>query len=404
MSDIARDQWLKYKPVVKTDLINQKITLPVFSYPSGELNACLRFIPSLALQANCAVLGADIVNAITLEVWCKVVADYAATVLPIYKRTIAGGTDPQWEFGLIGLNPYINWRKGGLINGLTSDKTINANQWNHIAYSWDGVNVRLYINGVLVSLDPLAAPVDALGIGSQMIGYVFGSGDKFQGSLNEIRVWNVARTQQEILGAMFAPRNIVAADNVDDNLRFYFKCKDLNAAGNTSDSINVVADAFKMKINAILDTEDSYPMKYGASFVIAKFPVDLGKKCSLKYPVAIDDPDHSLVVRWTDQEGNPQRRWFYKPDGVDYDESITEYKGDCINDPFDLEIWNIDGNDTVSLAEELELGLSLTSAPTTSIDVAPVVAATLAADTTLAQNFPLVFPLTFNTQQQYLIP
>jgi hypothetical protein len=406
MSDIARDQWLKYKPVVKTDLINQKITLPVFSYPSGELNACLKFAPALSLQFNAPVQGADIVNAITLEAWCKVNADYASTYLPIYKRAIAGFPNPQWEIGLVGLNPYIRWTKGGVVTEVNFiDNTINAAQWNHLAWSWNGINILLYINGVAVSQTALANPVDALGAGNQMIGYNFITTEKFQGSLNEIRVWDVARTQQEILSAMFAPRNTVAADGVDDHLRFYFKCKDLLIGNQTTDSLNLVALGNKMIINATLDTTDMYPMKYGASFVIAKFPVDLGKKCSFKYPVTVDDPNHSLVVRWTDQEGNPQRRWFYKPSGVDYDESITEYKGDCINDPFDLEIWNIDGNDTVSLAEELELGLSLTSAPTTSIDVAPVVAATLAVDTTLAQNFPLTpFPLAFNTQQTYIIP
>ena len=406
MSDsVNRDVWLKWKPVVKTDLINQKITIPAFSYPSGELNASLKFSPSLNLQANCGITGADITTAITLEAWAKINADYGTNFLPIFKRTIAGGIDPQWEFGLYGSKLYLKFRKGGLVTTyVTVESVFNIGEWNHVAWSWDGVTARPYVNGVALTTGPLVAPVDGLGGGgaSQMIGYTFGIGERFQGNLNEIRVWDIGRTQQQILASMFAPRNLITGDNVDDNLRFYFKCKDSAADGSVTDSKNPAQP--KMKVNAILDTTDFYPMKYGASFVVAKFTVDLGKKCSLKFPITVDDPNHSLVVRWTDADGNSIRRWFYKPDGVDYDEGITEYNGECINNPFDLEIWNIDGKDIVSLSEELNLGLSLTSLPTSPIDIEPLSAATLAVDTTLAQNFPLVFPLTFNSQQQYIVP
>ena len=65
----------------------------------------------------------------------------------------------------------------------------------HIAVTFDGENLKLYVNGELVQSDnhagetPVAVPVKILG-------------SSFRGKMDEVRMWNVTRTQEQIQAAM----------------------------------------------------------------------------------------------------------------------------------------------------------------------------------------------------------
>jgi hypothetical protein len=102
------------------------------------------------------------------------------------------------------LDPYTN---GGFDNDSTTDLglTSSANQWVHLAMTWDQTAVRTYVNGVLkITTNPagtaaLATASTPLTIGGNP------RGAYFNGQIDEFRVWNVARTQAQIAGAMTAP-------------------------------------------------------------------------------------------------------------------------------------------------------------------------------------------------------
>ena len=81
--------------------------------------------------------------------------------------------------------------------------------WYHAAVTFDGANLRLYLNGVLDgSVATTAVPrfdsIQPFTIGTAMNSTNQAVG-AFQGSLDEVRVWNHARTASEIQGAMFQP-------------------------------------------------------------------------------------------------------------------------------------------------------------------------------------------------------
>jgi PKD repeat protein len=73
-----------------------------------------------------------------------------------------------------------------------------ANTWYHLAVTFDGTTVRTYKNGLLVTSAAFTGPLTIntntwqLGIGSGFL----------NGSVDEFRMWNVARTQQEVREAM----------------------------------------------------------------------------------------------------------------------------------------------------------------------------------------------------------
>ena len=91
------------------------------------------------------------------------------------------------------------------------------NTWTHLAVSYDGATLRLYVNGALVGSKaapgPIATSAGALRIGGNAIW-----GEFFQGRIDEVRLYDRRLTQAEIQTDMATPVTgwIVAAYGFDD--------------------------------------------------------------------------------------------------------------------------------------------------------------------------------------------
>lgn len=48
---------------------------------------------------------------------------------------------------------YVSGNFGGTVDNLTSDNVYEQNEWVFVVYTWDGSNIRLYVNGILQSED-----------------------------------------------------------------------------------------------------------------------------------------------------------------------------------------------------------------------------------------------------------
>jgi glucose/arabinose dehydrogenase/chitodextrinase len=81
---------------------------------------------------------------------------------------------------------------------------LGVNTWTHLATTYDGSVLRLYVNGVQVSSrnrsGNIATSTNPLSIGGDAI-----YGQYFTGRIDEARVYNVARTQAQIQADMNAP-------------------------------------------------------------------------------------------------------------------------------------------------------------------------------------------------------
>jgi len=110
----------------------------------------------------------------------------------------------------------------------TSDQNaIELNKWSHLAGTYDGSNVKLYINGKLVKSTSWS-----FSIGSTDRPLFIGNhGDEsfldrpFIGSIDEVRVWDIARTEAEIKANMYKEIGTHA------NLKAYYKMS--NGSGTT---------------------------------------------------------------------------------------------------------------------------------------------------------------------------
>lgn len=96
-----------------------------------------------------------------------------------------------------------------------------ANKWYHLALTYDGANLRLYVDGKLDFTFPHSSPGEVFSF--KDIQYANSdSRYSLKGKVSELRVWSVARSQAEIENNMY----VVSPDT--PGLEVYWKCNDNN--------------------------------------------------------------------------------------------------------------------------------------------------------------------------------
>jgi len=87
--------------------------------------------------------------------------------------------------------------------GAVSATTVELNTWYHVAGTYDGTQMNIYVNGVLDGTATISTPMNYGGasmvLGNGTISY---SNRWLQGKLADVRFWNVVRTAEEIAGKM----------------------------------------------------------------------------------------------------------------------------------------------------------------------------------------------------------
>ena len=80
--------------------------------------------------------------------------------------------------------------------------TMNSNTWYHIAGTYDGTNVKYYVNGCLISTVPATGNLITQDLATAIGNKSFNEGEQYFGQIDEVRIWNVARTQAQIQSYM----------------------------------------------------------------------------------------------------------------------------------------------------------------------------------------------------------
>jgi type II secretory pathway pseudopilin PulG len=84
-------------------------------------------------------------------------------------------------------------------NGFRGDTVLNTGQWYHVAGTWDGAQVRIYLNGILDN-DPPDSYSWTLNTDTRdlYIGGRSGGTDLLDGTLDDVRIYDRALTAEEI--------------------------------------------------------------------------------------------------------------------------------------------------------------------------------------------------------------
>jgi hypothetical protein len=147
----------------------------------------------------------DITNSITLE--ALVNPDEVSTQYLIKKAKYGGSSSNNngYELSLSyhgsGTKFFFRLNQQDFSNTyrLNSNTQYQTGVWTHIAATYDGNDMRIYVNGVednSLSTSPavtINANTLALGLGAQSNG-----ASTFNGQMDEVRIWNIARTEMEI--------------------------------------------------------------------------------------------------------------------------------------------------------------------------------------------------------------
>ena len=148
-------------------------------------------------------------TAMTLEAWV-----FPTQVTNAWRDVIYKGDDNYYLMATT--TPSSRPMGGGFFSGVGYGEAFGAsalaaNTWTHLAATYDGSMVRLYVNGVQVAskaqTGSLRTSANPLQIGGDGI-----YGQYFAGRIDEVRVYNVALTQTQIQTDMNTPLGGAAGD------------------------------------------------------------------------------------------------------------------------------------------------------------------------------------------------
>ena len=90
----------------------------------------------------------------------------------------------------------------GTVSGVSAPVgAITLDEWQHVAATYDGLGtVRMWIDGIEQSVTYVVAPAGSLEVGAAVtLGNITGTLNRaFEGTLDEVRLWNVARSEVQI--------------------------------------------------------------------------------------------------------------------------------------------------------------------------------------------------------------
>lgn len=166
-------------------------------------------------------------NSLTIEAWVYPRAT-------VYKRIVScynGSTSTSGEYILDTYNATNNGRglrfvvegAGNTLHQFSTANVLTLNTWNHVAATFENGIMKTYVNGLAVGTSTapftsIPACTNSISIGEDP---TVATVEYFNGIMDDIRIWNTARTAAEISGNM---NNCLIGN--ETGLKAYFKLQE----------------------------------------------------------------------------------------------------------------------------------------------------------------------------------
>jgi hypothetical protein len=333
-------------------------------------------IDDLAKTALVPELGLE---KLTIEAWLR--RDGAGTtftsgagglrLVPIAGKGLGEGDgsniDCNYAFGLWGdvLGADFEDMATGGNHPVTGSTAIEVGEWHHVAVTFDGAELRLYVDGELdgktaTTATPRADSIHPFALGSAIASD--GTAHGFlNGALDEVRVWSYARTPDELADGMF--KTIAMADGLVGRWA-------LDVAEDPSTAIDTAGHA-PLAVSGGSALTDDVTLDQGAPPVVATMSpadgargstdvqLDVGLELATAAPVDVtyhvreisDADDFTIVVLPDTQiytiEGRNLERYFHdqtrwvRTHRAEYNIVGVIHNGDLINNEPQLYQWGV---------------------------------------------------------------
>lgn len=174
----------------------------------------------------------------TVEAWIKTSANANPSNMGVQQIITDWGsfvTGGRFTFCVLWSNA-IRIEVGG--NGLSGTIAVNDGNWHHVAgvYNPTATNtVSLYVDGILDVTGNLTVSTNTVASINMQIGKRVDGARHFDGAIDEVRVWNVARSQSDIVANM---NNEICSAPLA-GLQAYYNFNEGTAGGNNPGLTNV---------------------------------------------------------------------------------------------------------------------------------------------------------------------
>jgi hypothetical protein len=176
---------------------------------SGKFGGALVFNGTSARVTIPDAPALRLTTGMTLEAWVQ-----PSVVSAGWRDVIYKGNDNYYLEATSNTGPPAG---GGTFGTTFGTASVTVNTWTHLALTYDSAALRLYVNGVQVASTarstPIATSTNALQIGGDSF-----FGQFFQGTIDDVRVYNRALTAAEIQTDMGRPVGAVSFIFTNDPL------------------------------------------------------------------------------------------------------------------------------------------------------------------------------------------
>ena len=189
----------------------------------------------------------EITNKITVEGWIYATKT-TGTQNVMSRSTLTDNTGyifPRTENGWTTLSLWLfigSWQVFEIPYGFT-------NSWHHVAATYDGAEVKIYLDGLLELSRPQTGNIDS-NLNPLVIGDRPGFNEFFGGSADDLRIWNIDKNVDEIGAKMRTELT-----GLEDNLVGYYSLNQ-GVANSDNTSITTVTDGGTNGLDGLLNGFD----------------------------------------------------------------------------------------------------------------------------------------------------
>ena len=168
------------------------------TWTTGRYGRGLAFNRSTSWVTVNSSASLNLVNRLTLEAWVS------PTVSSGWRTIIFKELDAIYELYASSSSGPVGGVNIGGYQEVFSGTSLPTNTWSHVAATWDGTTLRLYVNGVQVGSRAVAGTLSTTS-NPLRIGGDATWGEYFAGTIDEVRVYNRALSAAEIQTDMNTP-------------------------------------------------------------------------------------------------------------------------------------------------------------------------------------------------------